>query len=548
MVRGQLAKRVLQLLVLVAVVSVVDARVGEPRRQTGVPEDWTHHHVLFPIDYLRAHPEIFDREPRALHQIYRRWGRQLASTNAALAETKGSTPSDWNVNVGGTLAPGTSPAKYQLDPTQPPNCTTDFVVFALNTAGATGGQATMVAFNNIYAGPNGMGGFCPGGPTFLFAYNTSTQTNGRIRTSPVLSLDGKKIAFVESSASGSAVHVLKWDTGLGNGSSGIDSAFPGAGNNASMTTISYTTANNNHSSPWVDYKSDTLYVGADGGTLYKITGIFNDPAGPKLVTTGGWPIALGVTGQITSPIFDSTTGNLFIGDTRGVLHSVNAINPGAIKTLAVGTVGKLNPAIYDAPIVDGYGDVLATSSNDGTSAVVVQASTSTLTEKARVKIGVGSTTGTSVTIYDGDFDNNYYNSQNSGHLLFCGTAAGSIAPARYRMSFSGGILQTDPAPVAISAVTTARCGPMTEYFNPNIGTGGTDFFFWGVTNNCVGTSGCIMSLANASTVTTATEAGGTSAVIVDSDAILPQGQTSNIYFGNLATPQRVNKVQQANLQ
>ena len=551
MIRRSFGSQVLRLALVAVVVSAVDAQVGESRPHFGVPDDWTHHHVLFSLEQLRNHPEIAAREPRALHEMYRRWGK-LLRTRSPFDGNNATTKSsgDWNVNVGGSISPGTSPAKYQTDPTAPPDCNNDFVVFALNTAGVTGGQSTIVGFNLLYAGPFGMGGACPGGPHYIFAYNTSTQTNGRIRTSPVLSLDGKKIAFVESSASGSAVHVLTIGTTGTNGGSGVASVAPGpaGGNNAVLTTTVYTAVNNNHSSPWVDYASDTLYVAADNGKLSKITGIFKGT--PTLVTTGGWPISFAGNVQVSSPVFDATTGRLFIGDSHGVLHSVNAITPGPVSSLTVGKLGQLNPAITDGPIVDGYGSVFATASNDGTSAVVVQANAANLTQTARVNIGVGSTTGTSVTLYDGSFDNNYFTSQNSGHFLACGTSPASVgttAPYRYNMAFIGGVLQADAAPVQISTSTTARCGPITEYFNPTIGAGGTDYFFWGVTNNCVGATGCIMSLANGTTVSTAAENGGTSGVTIDNDGD-PAQQYSNIYFGNEIGPLRVLKVQQSTLQ
>ena len=41
-----------------------------------------------------------------------------------------------------------------------------------------------------------------------FAYNTVTQTGGQIKTSPELSTDGTKVAFVESTSGGSYFHVL----------------------------------------------------------------------------------------------------------------------------------------------------------------------------------------------------------------------------------------------------------------------------------------------------------------------------------------------------
>jgi hypothetical protein len=512
-----------------------------------VPEDWTHHHIIFSADYLRTHPDIFTREPRALHQVFRRWGRQLQPGGGVnLSNTsQNSSGRDWSVQLGaGTSFFGTSPAKYNTDPTAPPDCNNDFVVFGINANGATGGQSTMVAFNQLFRG-SGATGLCPGGPNYIFAYNTSTITNGRVRTSPVLSLDGKKIAFIESSATGSALHVLQWGTTGNNGFSSTMSAFPGTFNNAVMISIPYTTANNNHSSPWVDYASDTLWVGADDGKLYKFTGVFKGT--PTEVTTGGWPVTITGVFQQTGPVYDSTSGNLFIGDNRGNLHSVNAATPGAVKNLSVGVVGNLNPAILDAPIVDSYGNVFATTSDDGNGAVVVQASASTLLQLARVSIGGGSKLGTNVNLYDGNFDNNFYNSENTGHFVACGTGALTIAPFRYSLSFSGGLLQADPAPVQISTSTTARCGPLTEYFNPNI-AGGTDYFFWGVTNTCVGAGGCIMELANASTVTTAASVGGTSSVIIDNDST--QAGCSNLYYasqGGALTTRLATKVTQNGL-
>jgi hypothetical protein len=559
MIRSRLSVKCFQLLLATVVVSGVTAQESQSTARMGVPEDWTHHHVIFTADFLRAHPDIVARDPRALHQIYRRWGKLFSTNVVDLSETARKEPSgDWNVQLGaGTTAFGTSPAKYQTDPTQPPSCTTDFVVFGINAAGLqkvgnTNGQATVVAFNQLYTGPLGNGGICNHGPTYYFSYNTSTVTNGKIRTSPVISLDGTEIAFVESSANGSALHVLKIGTTGDNGGtipnnkSVVDPVIPGTGNNAKLTTINYTTANNNHSSPWVDYSSDTLYVGDDNGTLYKVTGVFKGT--PTLVSGGGWPVVIPGAFQLTGPVFDSTTGKVFAGDSRGFLHSVDATTPGTITNLAVGKSTSLNSTILDSPILDSNGNVFATSSNDGTSAVVVQADAATLTQKARVRIGEGSKSGTSVNLYDGDFDNNFYTSVNTGHYVLCSTGANSISPYRYILSISGGLLQTDNSPVQISTSTSSRCGPLTEFFNPNIG-GGTDYFFWGVSNNCVGASGCIMELANGTKVKTVAATNGTSAVIIDNDSAA--SQASNIYFatqGGTQATRLATKVQQSTLQ
>ena len=95
--------------------------------------------------------------------------------------------------------------------------------------------------------------------------------------------------------------------------------------------------------------------------------------------------------------------------------------------------------------------------------------------------------------------------------------------------------------------TIARCSPISEFFNQNIGANGTDFFFWGLTTECTGpgTPGCVMSRNNFDVVTTANEAGGTSAIIIDNNSTA--GQASNIYFTDQANPGSAVKLTQNGL-
>ena len=44
------------------------------------------------------------------------------------------------------------PAKYSFDINATPSCTNDYVVFGLNVAGATPGQANLVGVTNLYSG------------------------------------------------------------------------------------------------------------------------------------------------------------------------------------------------------------------------------------------------------------------------------------------------------------------------------------------------------------------------------------------------------------
>ncbi len=68
-------------------------------------------------------------------------------------------------------------------------------------------QPTIAAFNNLYSG-------CPTGsvPNTFWAYSTGT---GNLQTAPVLSLDGTKLAMVETSAGGSILRLIKYANGEG---------------------------------------------------------------------------------------------------------------------------------------------------------------------------------------------------------------------------------------------------------------------------------------------------------------------------------------------
>ena len=535
--------RVISLLMLV---SALTAQVADRQTRVGLPQDWTHQHVIFHRQSLSQHPELAVAEPRVLHQFLRRIPSSAAAVSGSSDEAPISTMRrDWNVNLGtGKVAFGMSPIKYGFDVNAPPSCTNDFAAFGLNVAGVTGGQANLVAFNNLYRGP---GGLCGGGAaSILFSYNTTTAVGGSVDTSPVLSLDGTKIAFVESTGTSSIFHVLTWATGPGNGTSPTISAAPGVGNTASMTSLTYAaTVNDTHSSPWVDYNADAAYVGADDGKLYKITGVFN---GTPTLAGPPWPVTINANRRLTSPVLDHITRNIFVGDARGLLWSVNVDNPALKSFLAVGLAGAANAAILDGPLVDSQnGTVFAVSSNDGTSAVVVQADTATLAQLRRGRIGQGSTGGTNVNLYDGAFNHNYYTDPSTGALFLCGTGAADITPWRYFFAFSGRVMNANPSSSSqLLPSINARCSPITGSFNPNIGATGTDFFFWGLTADCVGTSGCVMSRTDSDVILTVGEPNGTSAIIIDNVSTAPQA--SSIYFTSQAGPRRAVKLTQNGLQ
>ena len=250
----------------------------------GVPQDWSEHNVVFNLSDVALHPDLVSREPRVAHQLMQRskgagTGFFRGVDSGASSATGAVHQGDWSFNlVKGHVAASMSPAKYSFDPGAAPSCANDYVVFGLNIAGVTGKQANLVAFNNLYAGTSGL---CGANPNVMFAYNITSVTGGKIVLSPIISLDGRKIASVESAAKSSIFHVLSWSPGQGTVTA---SAAP------TMTSLTFSsTVTSTSAAPWIDYTNDTVYVGVDGGVLYKITGVFR---GTPTLAGAPWPITV----------------------------------------------------------------------------------------------------------------------------------------------------------------------------------------------------------------------------------------------------------------
>lgn len=516
--------------VLFALVSGMCAQEASVPPHTGVPQDWSQRHIVFSRDALLEHPDLLYREPRILHQAMQRWPASNAGALNGVDPQSTSAVNqghrDWSVNLGGHLVATAFPAKFSFDPDAPPDCTNDFVVFGLSVAGVTGGKPNLVGYHNLYAGAGGM---CGAVPTVLFAYNITTAAGGKIVTSPILSEDGKKIAFVESLGSSAIFHVLTWTAGQGTLAA---AAAP------TMTSTTFSpSATSTTSSPWIDYASDIVYLGADNSQVYKITGVFK---GTPTLAGAPWPVAVSAGFKLTSPVLDSGLGKLMVGSGNGILYSIN-ITTGALGALAVGGSGTTH-GIYAPPIVDTTnGTTFVISANDGTSAVLVEADTSSLVALAKARIGLGSTTGTAVNLYEPAFDNNYFTAPSTGHVRLCGTGAADVTPWQYSFGFTGRTMKTtaDFSQQLLTS-TAARCTGWTEFFNPHI-AGGTDYFFFGLTQDCTApgngfTDGCVAETTGDVAPITFTVNGGPSGIVVDNDSIA--GQASSIYF----SAARVNTV------
>ncbi len=420
--------------------------------------------------------------------------------------------------------------------------------FTANTtfAGGASGRASIMAFDNLYAG-------CAGpAPSPYWAYNTG----GTVVTSPTLSYDGSQVGFVQTQAGIGILTLIKWKasaTDNFNNPTNLTAAnnVPNANYRACtapcMTTILFD--NNLHprtdtnSAVFYDFPSDTMFVGGNGGTLRKFTGVFLGT--PAENFAAGWPVFLGVANITTSPVYDHATGQIFIGDSGGFLYSVtNPVSPALPVVVRSARLG-FSLGIVDSPIVDPVaGKVYVFVSNDS-GALPVTANNSRVFQFAANF--AGATSGASVTVGDssgavrafaGDFDNTYYTSAagNAGNLYVCGSQTGlnNYIPTLWQIGITGTGAMAAAAtegPALVAGALNRSCGPIVEFYNSTAPA--RDWIFTSVVANAVTAGvincglpagGCIMSFnvtsgaaISAATTTTGHRlvSGGTSGVVVD---------------------------------
>jgi Ice-binding-like len=358
-------------------------------------------------------------------------------------------------------------------------------------------------------------------PSVYWAYNTS---GGTIQNSPVFSLDGTQIAFMQLNTTGSATLVLlKWAASTTESVDHPD--LPGTHGNYATCNHPPCTAELNlndagvfpidtNSSIFVDYVSDTAFVGDDSGYLHKFNPVFNSTSTnpPAEVESGGWPVKVNAAAPtaLTSPVYDSVSGNVYVTDKGGFLYSVDS------STAAVTVSGQLDfsnvfdggPGIVEGPILDFTSELLyvfATSDGSagtgpcpGDCAAVYQLATGFIAGETGSEAVVGDSSvepAAPSPMYIGTFDSTYKNSANAtGNLYVCGNTGGT--PTIYQVAIGAGVLGTVNAGPALSASTTP-CSSVTDVLNPNASGGATEWIFasadtGGVSTACAA-GGCILN-------------------------------------------------------
>ena len=541
---------------------------SQKQTHLGYPQDWSSRHLLMPG--MRAEDVLTagERDPR---YVYNMVMRQVAVEHFRHRVHQHRRPMkiDWAVSLENGYVPQNQfPAKYQFDVVAE-DCISDYVVFGLTVNSGT--QANLVGINNLYT--SAIPPCNSGSPWVAFAYNTVTQTGGQIKTSPALSTDGTKVAFVESTSGASYFHVLVLPNPIPTPPSQAGTVLspltPTTCTTTTtagcMTTLTIeTSATNSNSSPWVDYNTDTAYIGADNGLLYKVTPVFGGGA-PALVSTGGWPVTVSTqtTKVLTAPVVDDTSGRIFLGDGYGYLYAVNLTNPGtSMAQVTVGWVGNgPGTGVVDPPIAvtdpanpttDQVFVFTGCSIVQGIGGAVSQlpanfTSSSTLTTSNTVDLGSGHGNGDCTTgnVHSGTFDNAFWvNGSTSGHMIACGFVSGTSSaplipsnPLMYFFPFASNIItSTGSSTFVVNNTVGDECSPLTEFYNGTtdrmfFGVGSTDGYLESSTITTSLTTPTCTGAPTSSCVTSPSALGGTSGIVIDNE--LSNGGT-NIYFSTMA--------------
>jgi hypothetical protein len=457
------------------VLTLSPALLGQVPKESeaGFPTDWSNHHLIFSKPATAEQAWRVQQDPRYWQQIARRapaamrepetGGGLVPELQLDSREGLGESPKinkDWrrSLGSGGTVGAGNYPAKFSFQITSA-SCAggaaqPDFVVFGTGVLGSSS-QATIVAEDNLYSGCSGDGTV----PSFYWSYNTG----GTVNTSPVLSIDGSSIAFVQLSGSTSTLVLLKW------AESGRSATGP-------LTLMSETSAANyltcaapcmitlplqtpdgaqedTYSSVFYDYGLDTAYVGDNAGYLHRFHPVFH---GAPAEVAGGWPVLVNSSAPtaLTSPVYDYSLGYVYVADNGGFLYKVTSAG-------VVTKSGQLDfshefdsgPGIVQGPIVDstaGYVYVFATS--DGSKSCTGGADCSAVYELPANFSG-GATGSKAVAgastveptkpnpMYIGALDSTYENSVNgTGNIYVCGNTGGP--PILYQIPVVAGTFGT----------------------------------------------------------------------------------------------------------
>ena len=330
----------------------------------GVPEDWSHHHLVFSNPGTEEDAianGTHDRwlkivnDPRyILQQMKRSSGvkaladpatvslGQAAKTESIKKGERTKIDKDWSEPLAaGQVQPNMYPGKYSFSITTA-SCSTDFVVYPTGVAGA-GAAASIIAYNNLYSG-------CTTGtvPSVYWAYNTG----GTISTSPIISLDGTQLAFIQSSGTTATLVLLKWAPSP-TPPTGVKGTFINNSTTVFITTGTVTTADVGMQISGTGIPANDTIVGVSGPTVTLATATTANSTGAETLTitaeTGTTPgvaptvsnaayrtctapcmttvaYTNGKDDTFSAPFYDFASDDaIYVGDDDGYLHQFTGV-------------------------------------------------------------------------------------------------------------------------------------------------------------------------------------------------------------------------------
>jgi hypothetical protein len=357
---------------LVAISSVLIT--GEPasptasRHHVGMVEDWSFHRLVF------SDPGTY--EQAIATGAYSKWLNIQYDTRFILQQTKRSSgvkplfdarppfgilprgpwsfherearsklKNDWTETMlaGGQVQPNMYPAKYSFSTTTA-SCTSDFVVYPTGVAGAAA-AASIIAYNELYGvtGTSGCGTTATV-PSVYWAYNTGAM----VSTSPILSLDGSKVAFIQVTGTTASLVLLKW-----------------AQTPATTTgLVGNLNATNNATTPGITLTAGTFTAADVGARISDTTTGADIPAGDTISS-----VLSSTTALLAAPPTTATAQSLTITAealaTPGVPPAVTAANFQGCTAPCMYSVALSGPVnvTYSSPYYDFANDALYVGDN-----------------------------------------------------------------------------------------------------------------------------------------------------------------------------------------
>ncbi len=481
-----------------------------PAQITGLPEDWTHHHVVFSnpgTEQEALNNGTYDKwlkvvnDPRyILQQLKQRATVQgPAADDVSRIEQMYRTDvqeglgnigprihADWSMDMGSgaKVGAGMYPAKYSFNGSPECGNTTspDFVAYNTGLAGATT-QASIVAYYNLYTSCSAQV------PSVYWAFNTG----GTISTSVVFSGSGSQLAFVQAPSTGNAQLVLlKWaatpagrsvtgsvmngstdfslsvgtltnqDVGAGISGGGIPAGDTIASITSSTAGTLFTAANGTHS-------GETLAITADAGVPDTLTAVTNAnyptctaPCMTTLSFSGS-----SRTDAISSPFYDYGHDALYVGDASGGLHKFQPVFNGTPAEVGTPWATPSSTAL-SSPIYDSNSERVFVG--DASGFLYAVNTSATVTKSFQVAVAPGITDG---PLVDSSAEQVYafvsedLNDSNSGNSPCNGAGMGALA--------CNGVIQL---PASFTATTEFTESVMGVHTTNVIYIGALDNQYW----------------------------------------------------------------------